>query len=120
MNTFGSQSCTKKEFELVQLDLHLKNEEKLRIHALDYETICLPLESKIDITSYPHLYNLELADFNEDTDSETIDVLIGSDYYWDLIIGDVIRGDSGPVALSSKLGWIISGKITNQGENQHF
>jgi len=27
--------------------------------------------------------------------SDAIDVLIGSDYYWSVVIGDIIRGDSG-------------------------
>ena len=38
--------------------------------------------------------------------SNQIDIVIGSDYYWHVVI---IRGESGPVALSSHFGWLLSG-----------
>ena len=31
-----------------------------------------------------------------------IDMLIGSDYYWDLTTGETIRGEGGPVAIHTK------------------
>ena len=36
-------------------------------------------------------------------------MLIGSDSYWSLVTGQVIRGDSGPTAIHTKVGWILSG-----------
>ena len=36
-------------------------------------------------------------------------MLIGSDYYWDLATGEVCRGESGPVAINTRLGWVLSG-----------
>ena len=38
-----------------------------------------------------------------------IDMLIGSDYYWQLVTGSICRGSSGPVAVHTKLGWVLSG-----------
>ena len=38
-----------------------------------------------------------------------IDVLIGSDYYWKLITGEIRRGDGGPVAFHTRFGWVLSG-----------
>ena len=38
-----------------------------------------------------------------------IEMLIGVDYYWDLTIGHIRTGDSGPVAIQSKLGWVMLG-----------
>ena len=35
---------------------------------------------------------------------------MGADYYWDLVIGDVIHGSDGPTAVSSRLGWLLSGR----------
>ena len=32
------------------------------------------------------------------------DVLIGADHYWDLMTGETIRGDKGPVAVYTHLG----------------
>jgi len=38
-----------------------------------------------------------------------LDVLIGSDYYWTVVTGETIVGDNGPIAVSSILGWLLSG-----------
>ena len=37
--------------------------------------------------------------------------MIGLDYYYKAISGEIIRDGSGPVALRSKLGWILSGVV---------
>ena len=58
---------------------------------------------------YSYLNNSELADTGGRGD---IDLLIGADYYWAIVDRIVKKGESdGPVALSSKLGWILSGTI---------
>ena len=36
-------------------------------------------------------------------------MLIGSDYYWELVTGGVSRGAQGPTAIHTKLGWVLSG-----------
>ena len=38
-----------------------------------------------------------------------VDILVGSDYYWELATGEVCRGSSGPIAIHTKLGWVLSG-----------
>ena len=38
-------------------------------------------------------------------------MLIGSDYYWQLTTGEVIRGKTGHVAINTKLGWVLSGPV---------
>ena len=50
-------------------------------------------------------------DGNENDRNEEIDVLIGSDFYWQIVTGEMKKGESGPVALSSKLGWLLSGPL---------
>ena len=37
------------------------------------------------------------------------------DHYFDIVIGDIIRGEQGPVAITTKLGWVLSGSIGNPG-----
>ena len=47
-------------------------------------------------------------------------MLIGSDHYWDIITNESIRADSGPTAVSSKFGWILSGlasDLSSRGDN---
>ena len=37
-----------------------------------------------------------------------MDILIGCDYYWDLVTGSIYRGEKGPTAIHTKLGWVLS------------
>ena len=34
--------------------------------------------------------------------------MIGSDHYWQLVTGKVIQGESGPTAIHTHLGWVLS------------
>ena len=72
---------------------------------------------KVEVNAYPHIEGLALADAFDDQDSGSIDVLIGSDNYWNFVTGETIRGDYGPTAISSKLGWLLSGPINGAGTN---
>ena len=38
-------------------------------------------------------------------------VLIGADYYWHFLTGAIKRGKSGPTALQTKVGWVLSGPV---------
>jgi len=43
--------------------------------------------------------SLDLADFLRVGEELQIDTLIGSDHYWQLVTGRVVRGESGPTAI---------------------
>ena len=45
-----------------------------------------------------------------------IDMLIDSDYYWDLTTGETIHGEGGPIAIHTKLGWVLSSPVDSQEE----
>ncbi len=61
---------------------------------------------------YPHLQGLPLADFNPDEEGQMqIQILIGAEAMWNIMTGKCIRGELGPVALESKLGWVLSGNV---------
>ena len=64
----------------------------------------------MDINKSPHIQHLELADDIDNANDDSIDILIGSDYYWNIVQGETIRSDSesGPIAVRSKLEWILS------------
>ena len=64
------------------------------------------------------MHGLALADCFEDANPKPIDLLIGLDGYFNFIQGDVIHGKpKEPVALRSKLGWIVSGSVRNDSSN---
>ena len=64
--------------------------------ALRFSKICSPLRITLDFKRYPHLDGLVPADQslleNYVTD---IDILIGADYYFEIISGEIRRGDNG-------------------------
>ena len=41
-----------------------------------------------------------------------ISLLIGADHYWDIVQDHIIRGN-GPTAMQSKLGYLLSGRVTS-------
>ena len=56
---------------------------------------------------------LDLAD-SADINSRLpvhVDILVGCDYYWELVTGGICRGLKGPTAIHTKLGWVLSGPI---------
>ncbi|XP_072400892.1 uncharacterized protein [Diabrotica undecimpunctata] len=76
-------------------------------------------------SSLPIPNNITLADarFNE---PKNIDILIGADFYWNLICtGTIHLGKHLPVLQKTVLGWIISGplglsKLTSNNSKCHF
>ena len=66
---------------------------------------------KLVKSDYPFLKNLKLVD--EGLHKEKTDLLIGADFYWDIVDGSVKRGNGvALVALGSKLGWLLRGPVT--------
>ena len=59
--------------------------------------------------TYEHLIELELADQTSGSSELHIDILIGGNFYWRFMKGDVRKGTSGPVAINTILGWVLSG-----------
>ena len=107
LNTFGENAYRKQKCQVVTLPLQNNENEYLEIQALNFPVICSPLPKSVDINNYPHLQDLELAYRSESQGS--IDILIGSDHYWDFVTGESIRGESGPTAVKSKFGCLLSG-----------
>ena len=60
------------------------------------------------------MLGLELADSAEASDALEVDMLIGADVYWSLVTGKVIRGEGGPTAIQTKIGWLLSGPVEQQ------
>ena len=83
---------------------------------------CSAVSAKVNVDSYDHLQGLQLADTTSaEIGQQNIDVLIGSDYYFDVVSGHVIRGSSGPTAVSSLFGWIsVSGPTSAEESREMF
>jgi hypothetical protein len=81
-------------------------------------TSFLPAES-CDKSNWPHLNGLVLADpdFNK---PGSIDLLLGSDVFWNLLQDGRRSGPSNaPVALRSTLGWLVAGNVDSSSKKLH-
>ncbi|XP_065909767.1 uncharacterized protein [Dysidea avara] len=118
VNTFGSEEFNKKKCDLVKVRLQAKQGKDVEITALSYHAICSPLQIPVQPQQYSHLQELDLADTSASKhSSDKVDMLIGSDFYWDIVTGDIKRGNEGPTAVSSKFGWLLSGPV-NAGNKE--
>lgn len=109
--TFGSRDEFREKCDIVKVAVVSKDGDELELKLLTIPVICEPLNRpsiQQCVQHHPHLSHLELADTGRGTQIEP-DILIGSDFYWHL--GETIRGDTGPTAINTKLGWVLSGPV---------
>ena len=117
VGVFGGGSVGAKTYDVVMVAVQKidGDSEVLYFRCLVTETICSPLiGQRIDAVreKYSHFNDLDLADRGSGAAVE-VDMLIGGDNYWSVVTGDGnIRGQEGPVALHSKLGYVLSGTAT--------
>jgi hypothetical protein len=72
----------------------------------------LPVD-EVDPKTWPHLQGLQLADPNYHK-STPVDILLGGDIFWDLLLGGKIVGSAGsPVGLCTSLGWLVAGNMSS-------
>eukprot|EP00795_Rhopilema_esculentum_P005588 gene5588-biopygen573 len=115
LNTFGSNKYEKKSCDRVTVNLEV-GDEILTLTVLSSPHLCLPLSTPIDVSCYPHLQGLQLAD-SYATCEKRIELVIGVDYYYRIVQGEVRKGGNGLVAISSKLGWLLCGPVVcNEGD----
>ena len=81
----------------------------VRVHAT------LPMSCTVSI--YLCLSELELANYSQKSSHNTIDVLVGSDFYWILVTGEILKTGNGPVSICIKLGWLLSGPANHTVKN---
>ena len=105
IKTFGSSGSQNTLCDVVQLGLNTNDDDTLEMTALVVPFICHPPTSQpISETRElcDHLLNLELADSALPTDSLEIDVLIGSDSYWNLVTGKIVKRENGLTAIHTR------------------
>ena len=110
--TFGTNEEQTQLCEQVKLALVLKNGGTRQLVLHTVPLICKPLSCQpvsLCQEKFEHLVGLDLADPAEDSSQLEVDVLVGSDQYWDLASGEIRRGQFGPVAINTELGWVLSG-----------
>ena len=117
IKSFGSDSTTNQTVEVVRLAVPLKTGTTIYFVFSTVPLICEPLSCQpIAYTKekYHHLSDLDLADFSRVGEELQVDALIGADHYWQLVTGEIIHGKSGPTAINTHLGWVLSGPVCSE------
>lgn len=99
-----------------ELNVAIENDVDVEISGLTHPVICSPLGTHVDLHSHPQLRGLKIAGRSAAC-NKRIDILIGADCYYTLVLGEVLKGCSGSVAISSKLGWLLSGPVACFNDN---
>ena len=110
--TFGSTTKSHEQYDCVKVGMKLRSGANMYLTMFTVLTICESIrEEPVAYYQqlYTHLSGLELADSSTESSSHEVDVLVGSDFYLDLITGQIRRGAVGPIAIHTKLGWVLSG-----------
>ncbi|PFX15799.1 hypothetical protein AWC38_SpisGene19971 [Stylophora pistillata] len=120
LKTFGAERYTNQQCDVV--NLHLQGSQgEIEISALCFPKIRSAVSAKVNVHNYTHLQGLELAEASiVEGDAQNIDFLIGSHYFFDVVSGDVIRGESAPLAVSSMFAWILSGHTSVEESREKF
>jgi hypothetical protein len=88
-----------------------------RLVALDETEICGSLQRVPHGSWLKELRskNIRLSDF--ESDSEEIEILVGSDYYGKLLTGKIVHLSCGLLAMETVLGWTLSGRVPKMASN---
>ena len=120
VKTFGNEYPKLMSCDLVQVSITATDGLELYVNAFSVPVICSPISNQaveLAVKQYPHLRGLNLADNSSPSNEVDIDILIGADFYWNFVSNESRRGEQpGPVALLTRLGWVLSGPIDNYCE----
>ena len=121
IKTFGSSDEHTQSVDVVQLCVAAENGEEVQLSAFVVPLICDPLPRQCIAkagNTYAHLKGLNLADHCTSDNDVVVDILVGSDHYWNFVSGSVMRGKDGPTAIHTKRGWVLSGPINGATQDE--
>ena len=80
------------------------------VNLVETDRICASIKREgipVDFLEGHYLRGLDLAEDYSTSSDDEIDVLIGLDFYWDLVTGRIRRKKDKPVVVESILGWML-------------
>ena len=112
ISTFGTKHNHTSQFESAVLNLHTISGQLIPLTVLIVPTIAAPILNvrQSSLADLPYLSGLRLANPVSSSDQFTVSLLIGADHYWEIVEDHIVRG-SGPMAMRSKLGYLLSGPM---------
>ena len=121
--TFGSDTPKRIKTPTTKLNIQLKDGSTLKISANVVPQIAGSIQRRPvnlkSIKNWEYLWTeFSLADDIPNVrETSSVDLLIGNDYYLDLILPQEIEIQKGLYMLGSKLGWILAGRTAETVEN---
>ena len=111
LSGFGDSERRVRNFDTRSLLVEAMNGEKVPINVMVVPEIAVPITIfAVDLNRMEYLQGLKLAHQSMKDDVFNISLLIGADHYWDFIGNRTVRG-KGPIAVQSKLGYLLSGPL---------
>ena len=113
INAFSSKKFETTELDKVCINLKMNSGENFSM-----EVLCKCNQPvKYAKNNFEFLKDLNLADSGT---MEEIDMLIGSDFYWSLVIEKVKMSKTGePVAIETKFDWVLNGPLHEKASQGH-
>ena len=115
--TFGAKEAKGHSCEIVRAIVQTRDHKNITMRLLTIPIICESIKG-VSTCQYvqqcEHLQALSLADEVKGGEEVEFDILVGLDYYWQFVTGEVKRGNNGPTAVYSSLGWLLSGPIVSR------
>jgi len=115
INTFGTNEAKRQTLNIYRFKVLNKDSNGFNVvEAYGVPVVCSPLtRQNIGFVkrNCPHVQGLVLADSSVKGERLHVDVLIGLDFYHDFFKGNSRRGNGGPVASETTLGWVLSGRF---------
>ncbi|XP_063416451.1 uncharacterized protein LOC134698089 [Mytilus trossulus] len=114
---FGETNTKVRHLQVATVYLRAETKELIPINVLIVPKIAHPIQTySRNQSHFPYLKGFKLAHpVSRDEDFE-VSILIGADYFWDIVEDKVIRGP-GPTAVKSKVGYLLSGPIYQNSQN---
>lgn len=119
ISSFGGETTSRNQVGIIRIVLET-NVGDVNISTLVVPKIAAPLQNFInsDLHKLPYLQELKLAHPVGTTEKFDISLLIGADYYWEVVGNHIVRG-KGPTAMQSKLGYLLSGPLPLQTQSNN-
>ena len=116
ISAFGGEAVPK-ELQMTSISLQTNDGTEVPISVLIVPKIAAPLQNLVPIPGnhYPHLHGLPLAHPVRNSDNFEITLLIGADFYWNIVQDRIVRGN-GPTAVESKIGYLLSGPLSQPND----
>ncbi|XP_074653596.1 uncharacterized protein LOC141907754 [Tubulanus polymorphus] len=108
LGAFGSQNSKVRTLDVVKICIECENSYLIEVSVLVVPMITRPLDMG-GFLEIPEFKDLNLANPIHSECKFEVQLLIGSDHYYDFVSSEIIRSKQGPVAIKSCVGYLVSG-----------